>query len=108
MRAPLPPAAPLLETRLPDLAPPRQGMARDIYEVGDHVQLVATDRSSEFDYVLGSGMPAKGKILTQDSAFWYEAARHIVPNQVHETIARHDPAELQACTDMLAGRSMLV
>jgi phosphoribosylaminoimidazole-succinocarboxamide synthase len=108
MRAPLLPAAPLLETRLNDLGPPRQGKVRDIYEVGDNLLLVATDRISAFDYVLGSGIPDKGKILTQLSAFWFDATTHIVPNQVLETDARRYPAELQPFTDMLAGRSMLV
>ncbi len=108
MRAPLPPAAPLLETRLHDLAPPRQGKVRDIYDVGDNLLLVATDRISAFDYVLGSGIPDKGKILTQLSAFWFDATRDIVPNQVLETDVRRYPAELRPFDEMLAGRSMLV
>jgi phosphoribosylaminoimidazole-succinocarboxamide synthase len=104
----LPPAAPLLETRLNDLPPHRQGKVRDIYEVGDRLLLVATDRISAFDYVLGSGIPDKGKILTQLSAFWFDATRHIVPNQVLETDVRRYPASLRAHADTLAGRSMLV
>jgi phosphoribosylaminoimidazole-succinocarboxamide synthase len=104
----LPQATPLLETRLNDLAPQRQGKVRDIYEIGDALLLVATDRISAFDYVLGSGIPDKGKILTQLSAFWFEATRHIVPNQVLETDARRYPTELRPFADLLAGRSMLV
>ena len=69
---------------------------------------MATDRISAFDYVLGSGIPDKGKILTQLSAFWFDATRHIVPNQVLETDARRYPASLRPYADMLAGRSMLV
>ena len=104
----MPPTAPLLETRLNDLAPQRQGKVRDIYEIGDALLLVATDRISAFDYVLGSGIPDKGKILTQLSAFWFGATRHIVPNQVIETDARRFPAELHPFAEVLAGRSMLV
>ena len=70
--------------------------------------MVATDRISAFDYVLGSGIPDKGKILTQLSAFWFDATRHIVPNQVLETDVRRYPAELRPHADILAGRSMLV
>ncbi len=104
----MPLAAPLIETRLNGLPPHRQGKVRDIYEVGDALLLVATDRISAFDYVLGSGIPDKGKILTQLSAFWFDATRHIVPNQVLETDVRRYPAALQPHAEMLAGRSMLV
>ena len=65
-------AAPLLETRLSGLAPHRQGKVRDIFDLGDSLLMVATDRISAFDYVLGSGIPDKGKVLTQLSAFWFE------------------------------------
>ena len=69
-------------TRLNGLAPHRQGKVRDIYEVGDRLLMVATDRISAFDYVLGSGIPDKGKVLTQLSAFWFEQTRDIVPNHL--------------------------
>ena len=101
-------AAPLLETRLNGVAPQRRGKVRDIYEVGDDLLLVATDRISAFDYVLGSGVPDKGKVLTQLSAFWFEQTRHIVRNHVITTNARDYPASLQAHVDVLRGRSMLV
>ena len=104
----MPLAAPLTETHLNGLPPHRQGKVRDIYEVGDALLLVATDRISAFDYVLGSGIPDKGKILTQLSAFWFDATRHIVPNQVLETDVRRYPASLRPHADILAGRSMLV
>jgi phosphoribosylaminoimidazole-succinocarboxamide synthase len=90
------------------MAPHRQGKVRDIYDLGDTLLLVATDRISAFDYVLGSGIPDKGKVLTQLSAFWFEKTRHIVPNHVLETDVRRYPAELQRHAEMLAGRSMLV
>ena len=64
--------APLLETSFPDLKLHGRGKVRDIYQVDDALLLVATDRISAFDYVLGSGIPDKGKVLTQLSAFWFE------------------------------------
>src|SRR6187431_1268723 len=82
---PVPLAAPLIETRLNGLAPHRQGKVRDIYDAGDALLMVATDRISAFDYVLGSGIPDKGKVLTQLSAFWFEYTRAIVANHVIAT-----------------------
>ena len=104
----MPVAVPLLETRLNGLPPHRKGKVRDIYDLGDALLLVATDRISAFDYVLGSGIPDKGKVLTQLSAFWFDQTRHLVPNQVLETDAGHYPLELRGHADLLAGRSMLV
>ena len=65
----MPLAAPLLETRLNGLAPQRQGKVRDIFDLGDRLLLVATDRISAFDYVLGSGIPDKGKVRVSVSLF---------------------------------------
>jgi phosphoribosylaminoimidazole-succinocarboxamide synthase len=104
----VPVATPLLETRLNGLLPHRKGKVRDIYDAGDALLLVATDRISAFDYVLGSGIPDKGKVLTQLSAFWFERTRHIVPNHVLEIDAGRYPADLRRFADILAGRSMLV
>ena len=104
----MPVAPPVIHTRLKGEAPHRQGKVRDIYEFGDRLLLVATDRISAFDYVLGSGIPDKGKVLTQLSAFWFEQTRDIVPNHVIATDVREYPAEVQDQAAMLAGRSMLV
>jgi phosphoribosylaminoimidazole-succinocarboxamide synthase len=104
----VPLATPLLETRLNGLTPHRQGKVRDIYDVDGALLMVATDRISAFDYVLGSGIPDKGKVLTQLSAFWFDKTRDIVPNHVLETDVRRYPAELSPYADVLAGRSMLV
>ena len=102
-------AAPLLETRLNGLAPQRQGKVRDIYEVGDdRLLMIATDRISAFDYVLGSGIPDKGKVLTQLSSFWFDQTRHLVTNHVLETDVARYPKDLQPFADTLRGRSMLV
>src|SRR5688572_18067315 len=79
-RVPL--AAPLLETRLSGLAPHRQGKVRDIFDLGDSLLMVATDRISAFDYVLGSGIPDKGKVLTQLSAFWFDHLKAITPHHL--------------------------
>ena len=101
-------AAPLLETRLDGLAPHRQGKVRDIFDLGDTLVLVATDRISAFDYVLGSGIPDKGRVLTQLSAFWFDKTRAIVPNHLLTTDVREYPASMRPHADILAGRSMLV
>jgi len=104
----LPFAAPVIQTRLNGAAPHRQGKVRDIYELGDRLVLVATDRISAFDYVLGSGIPDKGKVLTQLSAFWFGQTHDIVPNHLIATDVAEFPAGLREDADMLAGRSMLV
>ena len=104
----VPSAAPLLETRLSGLAPHRQGKVRDIFDLGDTLLLVATDRISAFDYVLGSGIPDKGKVLTQLSAFWFGQTTGIVPNHLLTTDVHAYPDEMRAHGDLLAGRSMLV
>jgi phosphoribosylaminoimidazole-succinocarboxamide synthase len=103
--------APLLETSFPDLILHGRGKVRDIYEVGpesDSVLLIiATDRISAFDYVLGSGIPDKGKVLTQLSAFWFERMGDLVPHHVMATDVRTFPAALQPHAGTLSGRSML-
>ena len=104
----MPLAAPLLETRLSGLAPHRQGKVRDIFDLGDSLLMVATDRISAFDYVLGSGIPDKGKVLTQLSAFWFEKTAGIVPNHLLTMDVREYPREMRQYADILAGRSMLV
>jgi len=104
----VPLAAPLLETRLSGLAPHRQGKVRDIFDLGDSLLMVATDRISAFDYVLGSGIPDKGKVLTQLSAFWFEKTTGIVPNHLQTMDVREYPREMRPHADILAGRSMLV
>ena len=85
-----------------------QGKVRDLYAVGDALLLVATDRISAFDHVLGSGIPGKGKILTQISLFWFDLLREIVPNHLIATEIGQFPAELHPYADQLEDRSMLV
>ena len=81
----------VLETQLPGLTLQRRGKVRDVYDLGDTLLIVATDRISAFDYVLGSGIPDKGKVLTQLSAFWFERTKHIAPNHVIDVPDPNDP-----------------
>ena len=104
----MPLAAPLLETRLNGLAPHRHGKVRDIFDLGDTLVMVATDRISAFDYVLASGIPDKGKVLTQLSAFWFARTQDIVPNHLITMDVQAYPGDLAQHADVLAGRSMLV
>ena len=99
--------APLLETSFPDLKLHGRGKVRDIYQVGDDLLIVATDRISAFDYVLGSGIPDKGKVLTQLSAFWFERMGDLVPHHVIATDVAAFPAVLQPHAGALRGRAML-
>src|SRR6476659_8022904 len=79
-RTSLPVATPIIQTALDRRPPNRQGKVRDLYDFGDRLLIVATDRISAFDYVLGSGIPDKGKVLTQISCFWFERLQPIVAN----------------------------
>jgi phosphoribosylaminoimidazole-succinocarboxamide synthase len=101
-------AAPLLETSLAGLTLHRRGKVRDVYEVGDDLLIVTTDRISAFDYVLGSGIPDKGKVLTQLSAFWFERMGDLVPHHLLATDVARFPQALRGHEAVLAGRSMLV
>src|SRR3984957_5133695 len=98
----------LLKTDLGSTPLIGRGKVRDLYAVGDALLLVATDRISAFDHVLGSGIPGKGKILTQISLFWFELMLDIVPNHLIATKVADFPAPLQRYADQLEGRSMLV
>jgi phosphoribosylaminoimidazole-succinocarboxamide synthase len=104
----LPVSATILQTTLANHQPDRQGKVRDIYDFGDRLLIVATDRISAFDYVLGSGIPDKGKVLTQISVFWFERTKSIVDNHLISTDPAAFPPEARAHADVLGGRSMLV
>jgi phosphoribosylaminoimidazole-succinocarboxamide synthase len=101
-------APPVLDTNLSDLSLVRRGKVRDVYAADDALVMVATDRISAFDYVLGSGIPDKGRVLTQLSAFWFARTRHIVANHVIGTNIDDYPAAARAYAPVLEGRSMLV
>jgi phosphoribosylaminoimidazole-succinocarboxamide synthase len=99
----------LQQTDLPDLKLYASGKVRDIYQIGDdQLLLVATDRISAFDYVLGTGIPQKGRVLTQLSLFWFDFLKHIVPNHLVTADVHKYPHELQKHAAQLHGRSMLV
>ena len=100
--------APLLETTLDGLTLHRRGKVRDVYEVDGGLLIVATDRISAFDYVLGSGIPDKGKVLTQLSAFWFERMGDLVPHHLISSDLDDFPAAARRHAELLRGRTMLV
>jgi phosphoribosylaminoimidazole-succinocarboxamide synthase len=85
-----------------------RGKVRDLYQVGDALLLVATDRISAFDHVLYTGIPGKGKVLTQISLFWFDLLKELVPNHLLTADVSEYPASLRTYADQLEGRSMLV
>ena len=99
---------PLLNTSFPTLPATRRGKVRDIFDTENALVIVATDRISAFDYVLGSGIPDKGKVLTQLSAFWFDKTRDLVANHVISLNPAEYPAEFRPYAAALKGRSMLV
>ena len=101
-------ASPIFETSFGGLTVHRRGKVRDMYEVGDQLLMVATDRISAYDVVLASAIPDKGRVLTQLSAFWFTRTRDIVPNHMVSVDPAEYPAPLQAEAETLQGRSMLV
>jgi phosphoribosylaminoimidazole-succinocarboxamide synthase len=100
--------APLLQTNLDGLTLHRRGKVRDVYEIGGDLLIVATDRISAFDYVLGSGIPDKGKVLTQLSGFWFERMGDLVSHHLISMDVDEFPAAARAHAGQLRGRTMLV
>ena len=98
----------VLETALTGITPHARGKVRDMYDLGDHLLMVTTDRISAFDVVLGSAIPDKGKVLTQLSAFWFDHTRDITSNHMVSTTPDEYPKTLRPFADLLRGRSMLV
>ncbi len=98
----------LLNTELKELGTPKKGKVRDIYDLGTELLIVATDRISAFDVVLPTGIPDKGKVLTQLSLFWFKEMEGVVRNHVLEHEVERYPERLQKYGDSLRGRSMLV
>ena len=96
------------ETSLPDMDFMKQGKVRDIYDFGDTLLIVATDRISAFDVVMDDPIPDKGRILTQISAFWFKATDGIIANHMISTSAGAFPLECQPHREILEGRSMWV
>ena len=99
----------LLRSQFGDLELYASGKVRDVYVAGsDHLLFVATDRLSAFDYVLATGIPLKGRVLTQLSLFWFEFLKDIVPNHLVTADVDQYPAAIRKYSSQLRGRSMLV
>ncbi len=99
----------LLRTDYPELELRASGKVRDVYNLDrDHLLFVATDRLSAFDYILATGIPNKGRILTQISLFWFDFLKDIVPNHVVTADVNRYPAAIRRHADELRGRSMMV
>src|SRR6202161_1984253 len=99
----------ILRTDFPDLHLHASGKVRDVYQLeNERLLFVATDRISAFDYVLATGIPNKGRVLSQISLFWFDFLSDIVPNHVITADVEQYPQELQKYADQLRGRSMIV
>ena len=98
-------ADPVLQTTLGTRRPDRTGKVRDIYDFGDRLLIVATDRISAFDYILGSGIPDKGKVLTQISRFWFERMKPVVPNHIISMDPAEYPEEANASAALFSCRT---
>jgi phosphoribosylaminoimidazole-succinocarboxamide synthase len=98
----------LTQTELPGVALRARGKVRDIYDVGDQLLLVTTDRISAFDYILPTGIPRKGEVLNRLSLFWFDFLKDTVDNHLLTANVEEYPAELKPFADQLRGRSVLV
>ncbi|MGZ4840329.1 MAG: phosphoribosylaminoimidazolesuccinocarboxamide synthase [Candidatus Angelobacter sp.] len=98
----------LLQTDFPDLMLHARGKVRDLYSLNGQLLFVATDRISAFDYVLATGIPEKGRVLTQLSLFWFDYLKDVVKNHLVTANVEEYPAPLKKYADDLRGRSMLV
>jgi len=99
---------PVLKTEFKDLELVRKGKVRDIYDMGDSLLMVTTDRLSAFDVVLPDGIPGKGRVLTQISLFWFKQLEHLVGNHIIGHRVEDLPEPCQKYADILEGRSLLV
>lgn len=98
----------LSESKLPERVPIARGKVRDIYDLGDHLAIVTTDRISAFDWINPVSIPDKGKILNQMSLFWFDMMKDVVPNHLISADLADFPEDFQAHADQFEGRSMLV
>src|SRR5579863_1420268 len=99
---------PLLQSHASDLKLRARGKVRDVYEDGDRLLIVATDRISAFDYILPTGIPDKGRVLTQLSIFWFDFLKDLTPNHFLTAKVADYPEPLSSFGNQLEGRSMLV
>jgi len=98
----------LLETQIAAFPLWQRGKVRDVYDLGDRLLIVATDRLSAFDVVLPTGIPGKGAVLTQISLFWFRLLADLIPNHVVTSDVRQYGSELQPYREQLEARSMIV
>lgn len=98
----------IIETEMPEIGTPRRGKVRDIYDLGEYLLLVVSDRVSAFDVILPNGIPGKGRILTKISEYWFKEMEDITNNHIVATKVKDFPPELHKYADLLEGRSMLV
>lgn len=98
----------LMQANCPDLKLVNRGKVRDIFDLGEHLLIVTSDRISAFDVIMNEGIPNKGFVLTQISKFWFEQMSDIIPNHIVATDVKDFPAETHKYRDQLEGRSMLV
>lgn len=98
----------VMQSDLPDLKLVNRGKVRDIYDLGEHLLIVTSDRISAFDVIMDEGIPRKGYVLTQISKFWFEQMGDILPNHIVATEVEDFPAIAHPYRDRLEGRSMLV
>jgi len=101
-------STPVLTTDFPDLKLAGRGKVRDIYDLGETLLIVTTDRISAFDVIMNEPVPDKGYVLTQISAFWFRQMEDIIPNHIISTEVADFPAVCRTYADQLEGRSMLV
>lgn len=98
----------ITDSTLPGLPPAKKGKVRDVYDLGKDLLIVATDRLSAFDVILPDGIPNKGKVLTQISAFWFRKLSGLAPHHLLETDIAGFPEPFRSHPDVFAGRSMVV
>jgi len=96
------------ETNFTGLGTPRRGKVRDIYDLGDTLLIVATDRLSAFDVIMPQGIPYKGKVLTKISEFWFDQMKEVIPNHLLSTIVYDFPPACKPYWDQLKDRTMWV
>ena len=98
----------LISTDFTDIHPPLRGKVRDIFDLGERLLIVTTDRISAYDYILPQGIPGKGIVLNKISEFWFKKTSHLVRNHLHTTDIDEYPDEFKKYREELEGRSMLV
>jgi len=103
----MPTTAAVWQTDLPGLPPPRRGKVRDVYDLGDRLLIVASDRLSAYDHILRPAIPDKGRILTRLTNWWFGELADLVPNHLVATEVAAFPAELARHAELLEGRAVL-